>query len=266
MTDTEVELVLDEERDVNAGLPVLARRSTVEVIGVPTIATVAENLAKAREFMQTVMVRGIDGDYDTIPGCGKKPVLLQPGAEKLATLFNLSHTTERTIFERGDGEIFVGYRTVVTNIHGATVGDVEAVADSQERSFRRNGDRTVDDNGVMQRASKRSFVAAIRQATAISDLFSSGNMSAPSGLSEDQRAIVVALYAATLPSQAERAMKQAAKVTTDQWSAFLGSAVDAAGDKFEWDSKQRAYVYFQLDSGLITADEVAELVESQVAS
>lgn len=54
-----------------------------------------DGLSKIREFQNIVkelLVKGLD--YGVVPGCGDKPTLLKPGAEKLAKLHKLADTYE----------------------------------------------------------------------------------------------------------------------------------------------------------------------------
>lgn len=52
-----------------------------------TVDELKANLAYIREIMQNVMTEG--QDYGKIPGCGEKPALLQPGAQKLCMTFRI---------------------------------------------------------------------------------------------------------------------------------------------------------------------------------
>lgn len=58
----------------------------------PIAAEVATRINAIMECMGKAMTKGID--YGTIPGCGDKPTLLKPGAEKIATLFGLAADPE----------------------------------------------------------------------------------------------------------------------------------------------------------------------------
>ena len=52
-------------------------------------------------LMKNVLKEG--EHYGTVPGCGKKPTLLQPGAEKIAYMFHFVPTYEVTRHELGNG-------------------------------------------------------------------------------------------------------------------------------------------------------------------
>jgi len=53
-----------------------------------TVDGLKQQVRVIQEAMKSVMVK--DTHYGTIPGCGDKPALLQPGAHKLGLLFNLA--------------------------------------------------------------------------------------------------------------------------------------------------------------------------------
>lgn len=69
-------------------------RALTRIDIVPLVPTeVARNrLAEIRAFVKEELREGLDGDYAVIPGTGKKPSLLQPGAEKLCEKLGLSIT------------------------------------------------------------------------------------------------------------------------------------------------------------------------------
>lgn len=91
-----------------------------------------------------------DGEhYGIIPGCGKKPTLLKPGAEKLCFIFQLApqFTTEVLPLERGHRE----YRTKCTLIHrptGLMVAEGEGSCATLEGKYRyRDAERTCPECG-----------------------------------------------------------------------------------------------------------------------
>lgn len=84
-----------------------------------SVVEVRENVNLIQQVMDAVMHKG--EHYGVIPGCGDKPTLLKPGAEKLCTTFRLSPTYEirKTDLDRGHRE----YEIVCTLTHIPT-GDV----------------------------------------------------------------------------------------------------------------------------------------------
>lgn len=60
-----------------------------------TIDELHRNLEYVREVMRKEMKKGVD--YGQIPGCGDKPGLFQPGAQKLLMTFNLSEYVKKEV-------------------------------------------------------------------------------------------------------------------------------------------------------------------------
>lgn len=83
-------------------------------------------------------------DYGTIPGCGDKPVLFKPGAEKIATLFGLRINIERTdVVKDFTGKDFGGepffyfeYLCILKDRHGDVVAQCSGSCNSWEDKYR----------------------------------------------------------------------------------------------------------------------------------
>ncbi len=107
------------------------------------VSEVKHRLDTIHELMKEVMKPGIDGDYGIIPGTGKKPVLLKPGAEKLCTLFRLAPSYRVVITDLGDGHREVLSTCTLTHIPTQCVwGSAEASCSTMESKYRwRNGER-----------------------------------------------------------------------------------------------------------------------------
>jgi len=86
------------QEDIKGNIVPFRPNDTITIDLVPSFAiTIGE--AKARiellqEFVKEMMVEGLD--FGFIPGCGDKPSLLKPGAEKLCDIFGLSKFIEVT--------------------------------------------------------------------------------------------------------------------------------------------------------------------------
>lgn len=92
-------------------------------------------------FYQKLMRHGVD--YGTIPGTGDKPVLLKPGAEKLATLFGLtpvfvaSEVIEDWDGKQHEGEPLFYYRYKCELYRsGALIATSEGSCNSRESKYR----------------------------------------------------------------------------------------------------------------------------------
>lgn len=65
------------------------------------VSAIRERIAAVEELMRGAMVR--DVHFGVIPGCGKKPTMLKPGAEMLAMMFRLSPHIDLKITDLGNG-------------------------------------------------------------------------------------------------------------------------------------------------------------------
>lgn len=244
-----------------ADLPIGASVPAVRAL---SVAEVAEHKARAREFMEKVMVKGITGDYAAIPGTGDKPTLLKPGAEKLARLFGLAIVRmERTMLEvQGDAGYLAGYHVALAGPDGRVWGESEAFAAEAEKTFdrlkRSTGGGPALLNTLTARAQKRAFVRAVVQSTGISDLFATDEGGVDGVISESQRELYVALFAGS--RRESLAAIQATKIKMSKWEANVGSAVDEAADRLGWNDTQRDKVAELIVAGEITADELRATV------
>lgn len=152
--------------------------------------------------MHTVMKRG--EHYGVVPGCGDKPTLLKPGAEKLMHTFHLAPDPEILSLFPGD-EDKVGYRVIcrINSIHtGRFMGSGVGECSSEETKYKwRNAvceeefEETDDThrrkkyfptgkfakqvrqnphdlaNTILKMAKKRALVDAILTVCAASDIF-----------------------------------------------------------------------------------------------
>lgn len=122
-------------------------------------------------YVRGEMKRGVD--YDTIPGCGDKPTLLKPGAEKLAQLFGLRSRIakcDKTIDLKGNFVQF-DYTVEVYSLRtGGIWGQCEGTCTNMERKFK-SRDAADMMNTIMKMSQKRAYVGAVIQATSASEFF-----------------------------------------------------------------------------------------------
>lgn len=172
-----------------------------EVAG-PTLTAgdIVAHVRLVQQVMKAVMKP--DVHYGTIPGCGPKPALLKPGAEKLASVFRLA--IEPVIEDLSSADE-IRYRVMARATHmgsgvflGAGIGEcssneakyhwraavsVEEFAATPENRRRRKYTRkgTTDQvrtepadiaNTVLKMAKKRALVDVVLTVTAASDCFS----------------------------------------------------------------------------------------------
>jgi len=100
-----------------------------------SVKTVLSQVAKVQQVMKHVMKAG--EHYGQIPGCGDKPSLLKPGAEKLAFTFRLAprFAIERLDFEGGHREYIVTCDLCNINT-GAFVGSGVGSCSTMEAKYR----------------------------------------------------------------------------------------------------------------------------------
>ena len=186
-----------------------------------TAVDIRKQVNLIQEVMREVMI-GPDKNnpngvhYGLVPGCGKKYVLLKPGAEKIAMTFRLSPSFAE-LPGSGEGDDFVHYKIECRLTHiptGRTVGTGLGACNSKEKKYRtrsvyankatdderaigkketrKNDDGTYEvfivpqdpwdvQNTVYKMACKRAFIAAILNATAASDIFTQDIEDVPEG-------------------------------------------------------------------------------------
>jgi hypothetical protein len=155
--------------------------------------------------------------YGEIPGCGKKPTLLQAGAEKIAYMFHLVPSYTVTRYEMGGGHREYEVECVLASRDtGERVGEGLGTCSTMESKYRyrsewnpetRRKDKKRENpdiadtwNTVLKMAKKRAFVDAVKSTTAASDIFTQDI--------EDMVAYEVPQTAPQQPQQAPQAQAQ----------------------------------------------------------
>ena len=119
-----------------------------------------EQIIRQTEAVKTLMQNGMsDGmHYGRIPGCGDKPTLLQPGAQKLTLMFNLADT-----YEIQQVDLPNGHREYTITCHlvskstGLVQGSGVGLCTTMEKKYRyRNvADFEITDEPIPQDARER---------------------------------------------------------------------------------------------------------------
>ncbi len=147
--------------------------------GAMTLKGIIDRVNIVHEVMRKVMQENTH--YGTVPGCGKKQVLLKPGADLLAMTFRLSpeYRIERHDLDNGHREYEV--TCVMRGPDGTVVGEGVGSASSMERKYRyrygENGAKIENEdiadvfNTVLKMAKKRAHVDATLTCTGASDMF-----------------------------------------------------------------------------------------------
>lgn len=109
---------------------------TYEEVGNPlSVETIKHQIQVIQEVMRGAMVEGTH--YGVVPGCGDKPTLLKPGAEKLSLTFRLSPTYVVTRNELGHGHREIEVKCTLTHIpSGKVFGEGVGSCSTHESKFR----------------------------------------------------------------------------------------------------------------------------------
>ena len=108
-----------------------------------TAVQVHDRMALIKDCLKTAMVKGID--YGLIPGCGDRPTLLKPGAEKVLVMFRLRPVigpNDIIVKELGNGYREYTVYTHVLNSDGEEVATGVGSCSGHETKYRyRKGSR-----------------------------------------------------------------------------------------------------------------------------
>lgn len=175
--------------------------STIEPKQALTARDIREQVNLIQEVMKSVMKK--DVHYGVIPGC-QKPSLYKPGAEKIASTFRITVTSDVEDLSTNDEKRFKVSCTAWT-ASGQKLGSSSGICSSNEEKYRWrrpvcdeefvefDGDRKREkwirkdgkgikikqirtepsdlENTILQMADKRAYVAVVRKVTAASDVF-----------------------------------------------------------------------------------------------
>ncbi len=104
-----------------------------------TVHEMTDRLRLIKSVMQENMT--VDVDYGKVPGCGDKPGLFQPGAQKLSMMFQLSPEVRQETISEFDN-YHRGYRLVVRVSNGSKFADGVGECSTLEKKYRyRNAGR-----------------------------------------------------------------------------------------------------------------------------
>jgi len=128
---------------------------------------IIERARAIHEIMKEAMKDGTD--YGVIPGCGSKPTLLKPGAEKLLMMFQVAPKV--SVVDLCTPDVY-RYRVLVSLISqaGVYLGDGIGECSSLEKKWTRPNPADVA-NTVLKMAKKRALVDAVLTVLGASDIF-----------------------------------------------------------------------------------------------
>lgn len=146
----------------------------------PSLA-VRDQVNQIQALMKNALQDGTH--YGTVPGCGKKPTLLLPGAEKIALMFGWSYDTEvsQRDLDGGHREYTVTVR-LIDRKTGQLMGTGIGLCTTMESKYRYRRDKSTGKrsenpdiadvyNTVLKMAKKRALVDAVKSTAAASDIF-----------------------------------------------------------------------------------------------
>lgn len=146
----------------------------------PSLA-VRDQVNQIQALMENTLQEG--QHYGKVPGCGPKPTLLLPGAEKIALMFGWSYDTEVTERELENGHREYSCKVkLIDRKTGQLMGTGIGLCSTMESKYRyrkdkrtgkraENGDIADVYNTVLKMAKKRAFVDAVKSTAAASDIF-----------------------------------------------------------------------------------------------
>ena len=212
-----------------------------------------------QEVMKNVMKENIH--YGKVPGCGDKPALLKPGAEKLMMTFRLAaEYDELPGSNESDTQVLYKINCKLTHIPtGLVIGNGRGTCSSKEKKYRTRAvyaNKATDEeksigklekrntktgpvevyiipqdpwdvqNTVYKMACKRALVAAVLNATAASDIFAQDIEELPEGtVIEDEpttgKPVVAMPKEKTAPAAAEVEAKKAQNPISENQSKRL---------------------------------------------
>lgn len=237
----------------------------------PALA-VREQVNQIQYLMKSVLQDGTH--YGTIKGCGDKPTLLQPGAEKIAYMFKLvpSYKVDREHLGNGHREYTVEC-TLTSRDTGEVMGFGVGECSTMESKYRYRWEgygrerRRVENpdiadvwNTCLKMAKKRAFVDAVKSTTAASDVFTQDIEDMPQ-YAQPEPQPVAAKVAPAADLSAVRARFKAYtslyRLTPQQGMAVICHEVGAASmESMTQDQADRAAAF--IDSKMGTAGDDGE--------
>lgn len=135
---------------------------------------IVERARAIHAIMKEAMIDHVD--YGVITGCGSKPCLLKPGAEKLLMMFQVAPRV--TVTDLSTPPDVYRYRVIVSLVSqaGVYLGDGVGEATSLEHKWHDKKDGTTVNasdvcNTILKMAKKRALVDAVLTVLGASDIF-----------------------------------------------------------------------------------------------
>lgn len=148
---------------------IVADKRIIDMINIDELEGIMERLNRFQVIVQKTLKQNLD--YGIIPGTGKKPTLLKPGAEKILMLLGLRSEFEIAQQTR-DFEIgFFQYQLKCKLFKGEIlITEGMGSCNTKESKYRKSDGFSVD-NTVLKMAKKRALVDAALMVGSLSDMF-----------------------------------------------------------------------------------------------
>lgn len=220
----------------------------VEVSNVSTMLTpdrIIERSKAIHAIMKEAMKDGTD--YGVIQGCGNKPTLLKPGAEKLLMMFQVAPRV--TVTDLSTPPDVYRYRVQVSLISqsGVYLGDGIGECTSLEKKWHERRDGTILNasdscNTILKMAKKRALVDAVLTVLGASDIFTQDI--------EDQEPVTGKAPAPAKKAEPEKA-KDGDALTTGQlaWLTKNAPLVWTTDEIDKWLAAHKALTFAEITYG-----------------
>lgn len=156
-----------------AKAPTSTKSATVKPKKVTCRTSKAKTVTANSDIEEIIATKLIPGtDYNTIPGCGRKPSLLKAGAEHLAAIFGYRSTSKVINRVQNYEQLFVLYeiQTTILDTDGNIIAEGIGSCNSKEAKYQRSNFAS-HLNTILKMAKKRSYVDAILSACHASGVF-----------------------------------------------------------------------------------------------
>lgn len=155
----------------NNAVEVVTQQSLLDTIKDSQVQKTIESINKFQAIVKSQFKDKYH--YGIIPGTGKKPTLLKPGAEVIVTLLGLSTSYEIMTSTRDFNNEFFDYVIKCTlRKNGEAIAEGLGSANTKETKFVRDeGKGAGMDNNVLKMAKKRALVDAALNVGSLSDVF-----------------------------------------------------------------------------------------------
>lgn len=157
------------EREIQAEVTTAIVPMTIKDIDTQEVKN---TLQKVKTF-QTIVRQNLTPkhDYGLIPGCGNKPSLFKPGAEKICILFGLyPQYTVSKIEDYEKGFFAYDFTCSLFDKLNQKVSEGVGTANTKEKKYAKQDAFSIS-NTILKMAKKRAYIDAVLQVASLSEVF-----------------------------------------------------------------------------------------------